>query len=216
MANSTRQVPPQIPRNEEWTVEEIEQDLRKLAVLWEPFRVEGTGKRRYPGEGEGAYLVRYLADDPSTARQFLRSIDLLTQIEQARRRQDVEAIHQLRHKMRAAYNPLVEAINKRKAPVGVGAEGLIMQPETPAGNAALAILLLEKFDRLHRLRRCLHCGAPFYARFKHQQFCPDPEKKCQWNHYHTPEWRKKNRERNKKHQRAYRDRLFGPPRRPRQ
>lgn len=76
-------------------------------------------------------------------------------------------------------------------------------------DALLALVELLRRGRLDRLRQCLRCRSWFYARFKHQRFCNDPEKKCQWRHYHTPEWRKKHREKNRRHQEEYRKRLFG-------
>jgi hypothetical protein len=87
--------------------------------------------------------------------------------------------------------------------------GFVMVETTERIDALLGLLELFGRRRLNRLRRCRHCSAWFYARFKHENFCIDPEKRCQWNHYHTPEWRKRNRERNRRQQREWRKRNFG-------
>jgi hypothetical protein len=208
MANVTRQVHAE---NRDF-LDERERLLREYGLWWEPFKLAAPAKRRYPGQGEAAYLLKYLSENPRNAKRLLKSISILQKLEEARRNKDVGAVHELRRDLATAYNPLIHAINKRRIEVGVQAEGLVVRPETPAGDAALAVLLLEKLGRLHRLRHCRHCGALFYARFKHQWFCPDPAKKCQWNHYHTSEWRRQHRERNKKNQQAYRERLFGKSR----
>ena len=87
--------------------------------------------------------------------------------------------------------------------------GLAIRPTSDEGKAALAALILADESRLSRIRPCLHCRTWFYARQERQRFCSDRAKRCQWKHYHSPEWRKRNREQNRKHQRAYRERLFG-------
>lgn len=87
--------------------------------------------------------------------------------------------------------------------------GWVPRPTSDEGKAALAFLVLSDESRSSRVRRCLHCGTWFYARQERQRFCSDRAKRCQWKHYHSPEWRKRNREPNRKHQREYRERLYG-------
>jgi hypothetical protein len=86
--------------------------------------------------------------------------------------------------------------------------GFVFISEDPRVHAVLGILELFRRGRLARVKKCLHCRSWFYARFKHQQFCSDTAKKCQWNRYHTPEWRRKHSEQNRQHQREYRQRMF--------
>jgi hypothetical protein len=87
--------------------------------------------------------------------------------------------------------------------------GLVVSSGTLRIHALLGLLELFKRGRLHRLRLCRHCQAWFYACSERQFFCNHPEKRCQWKHYHTPQWRKKNRERNRVLQRDYRARNSG-------
>jgi hypothetical protein len=183
-----------------------------------PFQ-EPQGTRRYPGESAGRYLAEYLnqASCSTNGRALLRSVYVIQELAQAVDRHDVDAVDRLRKRgLKFAYANLTSAINSamstRMSAFDVHENGLIVQATTPEGRAALAVLLLEKQRRLTRVRQCLHCGSWFYARFKHQGFCNNPQKRCQWNHYHTPDWRKRHREKNRKHQRAYRERNFGKKR----
>ncbi len=112
---------------------------------------------------------------------------------------------------RAHGNPhreLEKELRKGKM-MSFGASGSVgIEPVTPRGKAIFAVWKLILQGRIRRIRQCRHCGALFYARFEHQKFCSNPKTKCQWNHYHTSEWRKRHRERNRKHQQEYRKRLF--------
>lgn len=141
---------------------------------------------------------------------FLRSLSILKKFAQAARNHDKAAIDRLRRVGGAsdiAVNSLISAARPKRLAqlrVKVHKDGLLLQPTTPEGEAAVALLVLVQKVSLDRMRRCRRCRTWFYARFKHQQFCRDSKKKCQWNHYHSPEWRKKNRERNNQYQRAYR------------
>jgi hypothetical protein len=167
--------------------------------------------RRYPGEAEAGtvlWYIGFLARNPAKQKAFLRPLKTLQKIEAAVKNRDVNAVHCLRRAMRTAYEVLQNAINEKKWGVGVTNEGLIVRPATIGGEAALAVLLLSEKRRLTRIRSCLHCRRMFFARFKSQNYCNDPKSNCQWAHYHTPEWRRKNRE----HQRQYRDRVFGKQR----
>jgi hypothetical protein len=179
-------------------------------------------KRRYPGEYQGECLaarLNSLAGAPIKQRPLLRCLHILKQFERACKTKDVAAIERLRKQKKGlhfAYDCLVQAASRKKKGrkprcSGVHEEGLIVGPVGPAGQAALAALLLDNENRLDRIKQCLHCNSWFYARFKHQSFCPDSKKKCQWNHYHTLAWRKQHREQNRKHQKAYRKRLFTKP-----
>jgi hypothetical protein len=86
--------------------------------------------------------------------------------------------------------------------------GFVVEYATERIHALLALLELFERGKLARLKQCLHCKEYFYARFKHQKFCADSETNCQWEHYHTAVWRKQHRERNRKHQSKFRERLF--------
>jgi hypothetical protein len=183
----------------------------------QPFGEAGGKLRRYPGESEGGYLAEYLNNARRSNKQdrLLKSVRVVQQVAQAAYKHDIAAIDRLRKRgMNFAYTTLRTAINNEISgklgwAFGVEESGFTIRATTPDGKVALAVLLLEKHYRLTRVRQCLHCGSWFYARFTHQQFCNDATKRCQWNHYHTPEWRKDHRERNRRHQREYRKRLFG-------
>lgn len=178
-------------------------------------------KRRYPGENQGECLaarLNSLASAPVKQTPLLRCLHILKQFEQARKTKDVAAIDRLRKHKKGwhfAYDFLIQAASRKNGRKprfrGLHEEGLIVGPVGPAAEVALAALLLHSENRLDRMKQCLHCLSWFYARFKHQSFCPDSKKKCQWNHYHTPAWRKQHREQNLKHQKAYRKRLFTKP-----
>jgi len=174
---------------------------------WMPYR------RSYPGQAEGDRVTEYLnrlSRVDAKQHPFVRSLSILKQFAQAARNRDKAAVDRLGKVGGDAYiafNSLISAAKPKRLSqlrVNVHKEGLLLQPATPEGEAAVALLVLVQKARTDRIRRCPRCRAWFYARFKHQQFCRDPKTKCQWSHYHSPEWRKKNRERNKKHQSDYR------------
>jgi hypothetical protein len=170
--------------------------------------------RSYPGQAEGDRVTEYLNDLSRagvTQHRLLRSLSIHQKYLQAMRRQDKAAMGRLRKPgggADLAYHSLISAAKPKRLnqlQVTLNKEGLlILQPATPEGKAAVALLALIQKARVDRIRQCPRCRTWFYARFKHQQFCRDPKKKCQWSHYHSPEWRTKNRDRNKKHQRDYR------------
>jgi hypothetical protein len=169
--------------------------------------------RSFLGQAEGDRVAEYLNRLPRAGvkqHPFLRSLSILKKFAQAARNHDKAAIDRLRKvggDAHFAFNSLVSAAMPKRLNelrVKVHKEGLLLQPATPGAEAAVALLVLVQKTRVDRIRQCPRCRAWFYARFKHQQFCRDPKKKCQWSHYHSPEWRRKNRERNKKHQRDYR------------
>jgi hypothetical protein len=172
--------------------------------------------RSYPGQAQADFVTKYLNDLPRVrAKQhpFLHSLGVLWEFAEAVK--DGTAIDRLLKKRRGlnfAYNYLVTAAMPTKLEdlrVRRHKDGLLLQPTTLKEQAAVAVLVLDEKGRVDRIRKCLHCRTWFYARFKHQQFCNDPAKRCQWNHYHSPEWRKKHRERNKEHQAEYRVRNVG-------
>jgi hypothetical protein len=192
--------------------------LRKLGLSKE----EKPHGRRYPHEDHGHYLtecLNLLSHLPAKQRSLLESVRVLQEVARAQKNRDAAAIDRLRKAkkgMNFAYGYLVEAAlsglrehTKNRWAIGLHDDGLIVEPTTSEARAAIGALLLEKNGRIDRIKRCLHCQSWFYARFKHQEFCRDLNKRCQWNHYHSPEWRRQHREQNKKHQRAYRDRIFG-------
>jgi hypothetical protein len=173
-----------------------------------------TSARSYPGQTEGDRVARYLNDLPrARAKQhpFLKSLSVLRELAEAVKGSNETAIDRLLKRRRGvnfAYNWLVDAAKPtrlRDLDLKRHKDGLILQPTTPKGQAAVAVIVLDQKGRADRIRKCLHCGTWFYARFKHQQFCNDPVRKCQWNHYHSDEWRKQHRERNRKYQAAYRE-----------
>ena len=176
-----------------------------------------TSSRSYPRQAEGDSVTKYLNDLPrARAKQhpFVESVNVLRKLEQAVNDRDMPAVDRLLKNRRVslAYECIfAAAIPTRLKDLRFTRhkEGLILQPTTPKAQAAVALLVLNSNDLVGRIRQCLHCRMWFYARFRHQQFCNDSAKKCQWNHYHSPEWRKQHREQNRKHQAAYRERLFG-------
>jgi hypothetical protein len=170
--------------------------------------------RSFLGQAEGDRVAEYLNCLPRVGARrhpFLRSLSIHQEYLQAMRRQDKAAMCRLRKPgggAHFAYYSLISAAKPKRLnqlQVTLTKDGLlILQPATPEGKAAVALLALIQKARVDRIRRCRRCRTWFYARFKHQQFCRDPKKKCQSRHYHSPEWRRKNRERNRKHQRDYR------------
>jgi hypothetical protein len=183
-----------------------------------PFRELHETKRRYPGQVEGRNLAERLNQlSGSGARRdpLLQSVRVLLEIKKAQFNHDIAAIDRLRKAkrgMKFAYKYLLGAAiagSMRKLLIDVHEDGLILHPGTMEGKSALAALVLESTGRINRIKQCLRCRAWFYAKFKHQKFCPDANRKCQWNHYHSPEWRRQNRERNRRHQQEYRKRNPG-------
>lgn len=180
----------------------------------EPASMGMPSSRSYPGQAEGDRVTEFLNRLPRVGAKrhpLRRSLSIIQNAVQVVRSQDKGAIDHLgkaRKGIRFAHNSLVSAAMPKKLNqlrVTLNKEGLlILQPATPEGQAAVALLVLFHKGRVDRIRQCPRCRTWFYARFKHQQFCSDPKKKCQSSHYHSAEWRRKNRERNKQHQRAYR------------
>jgi hypothetical protein len=213
MASETTKVQPKVqPKvRRSWTKDElVARLLRDLESG--PFDRPLGSKRRYPGEVEADYLLTYigrLSRFPAKQESFLKPFRALLEMERVLGKKDEPAVRRIWPSARRAYNKLSHVIRAGGWTVGVSRQGLILEPMSKGGRAALAVLLLDEQHRLNRIRPCLSCDAWFYARFNHQRFCNDPEKKCQWNHYHTPEWRKKHREQNKKYQRDFRERTFG-------
>ena len=171
-------------------------------------------RRSFLGQAEGDCVteyLNYLSRVGAKRHPFVRSLSVHQEYLQAVRRQDKAAMARLRKPgggADLAYYSLISAAKPKRLnqlQVTLSKDGLlILQPATSEGKAAVALLALIQKARVDRIRRCPCCRTWFYARFKHQRFCPDPEKECQWSHYHSPEWRRKNRERNKKNQRDYR------------
>jgi hypothetical protein len=167
-------------------------------------------KRKYPGEKEAEYLLAYLRQRRRFSAEraaFLKAFRAWGRVVQAK---DIDALKRLgRRRILNPYYAITRMVGKRMVTVGVGADGLVVQPKSLMGKAAVAVFALSKHLRFDRIRQCIHCGEWFFARFKSQKFCNDPRKKCRWKHNHSPEWRKRNRERNKLYQRKYRKELFG-------
>jgi len=216
MANATRQVHHSAQRDRA-LLNKMKADLERTK---HPFSEARQASRRYPAEGAGKFLVEYLNALPLPKRSvWLESLGLIQALAEAVKNHDVAAVHRLltaKRGMKFAYEYLIKTAkvtsSLKRFALDVHEDGLIVHPETPSAIAALAVLVLEKKTRVDRVKKCLHCQLWFYARFKHQKFCADPTKKCQWDHYHTPEWRRLNRERNGRHQKAYRERNFGEKR----
>jgi hypothetical protein len=153
------------------------------------FRLEAPRpKRQYPGEVEARFLLAFIKSlSPHKRSTFLKVLV------PSRDR-----------------DPSMSALQKEiaggKWALTVGKDGVVLLPTEPEGVAALAVFLLRQRNLLSRVRQCRQCSAWFYARFKHKKFC---SVKCQVDAYHTPRWRKRNREKNLRRQREYRKRLFG-------
>jgi hypothetical protein len=201
---------------------ECEEEVRaKVTALWAagefgPFYHPEGAKRKYPGEAEATAVVdhmTYYLPTYSTKKKlkaFLKEFSILRDYEEQRQKGNDHASDEVGR----VWMRLMKRIREDHiVTVDVRGDGLLVQPTRAEGISALALLSLSvRYRRLTRIRPCLHCGSVFYARFDHQQFCPDPEKKCQWHHYHSPEWRKKHRERTKQLQKEYRERIFGKAR----
>ena len=168
-------------------IEEFFKDRLRDLGSWR-LRELQNAKRYYPGEVGANYLLAF--------------IESLTTTEQ-------EEFLGLIRNPNAAYEKMEEVIEAgRNYSWRISPAGIVLQPNDPEGAALLALLQLHSQGRLGQLKRCRRCRAWFYARFKSQRFCSNPETNCQWKDYHTPTWRKQHRERNRKHQRDYRNRLF--------
>lgn len=184
-------------------------------------KVSPKTTRYYPGEAEGRYLTRRLNQLSPEREPFLfMSLWTLLKVARVGRDRDIPILGILRKEKEIfseneartyLFSTAAGGFGKRsKLEIhGVHEDGLIIGPETTEGKDALTILSLEAKGKLDRIKRCIHCQDWFYARFKHQQFCSNPEEKCQFNHYHSSEWRKRNRERNRRHQVDYRKRNPG-------
>jgi hypothetical protein len=205
MANRTRQV----------------QRLKTPSIL--DGSTASTSGRQYPGDTAGKYIVERLnrMSETSPYRTALfGGLLILRQYEEAEAKGDTVTRDQLLRRKGfrnpkfwwdLLYSTAAEPnVKKRKISIhGIHEKGLVIQPTTTRGKDAFALLSLGAKGKLNRVRRCSRCKDLFFARFSHQWFC---SKKCQWDHYHSPEWRRQNRERNKGHQRSYRDRYFGKKR----
>jgi hypothetical protein len=224
MANLSRQVHKerrhQIPGREASRLKILEEKARAHFIAAcdagkrRSFNRPGLAGRRYPGEAEANYLlahIEYLSQFPKRKREFLRTLRILRDFEQTIKNRGGRTDGPFEPAVYAVWRKLTRTVQSGRTEIkDVIQEGLVVQPVGPEGTAALSLLSLFFCHwRLTRIRQCLHCGEWFYARFKHQQFCNAPEKKCQWNHYHTPDWRRQHREQNKVHQRSFRDRTFG-------
>jgi hypothetical protein len=216
MANETRQV--QKGKASQRGETDAIRLLRFLASSGAPYITDkGTLPRRpYPFRWQGECLAERLNRRPSTTKEnrLLTSVRILQEVARAMKNRDISAIDKLRKRKKGlnfAYDYLGSAAiaGKGKHRIGeVHEHGLTVRPSTDEGHAALAALVLEKENKIDRIKQCLNCKDWFYAIFKHQRFCNYPGKNCQWNHYHTPEWRKKHREQNRRHQAEWRKRTF--------
>jgi hypothetical protein len=170
--------------------------------------------KQYPGEDEGgavAAILQRLSRSPKKQKPFLEVLRSLQRLERGRDQKGVRATG------RMVPDVLIRKIEKglRRVKLLVLAKGYRLQlmPASLYGFFIQNLLTLFGMNRVNRIRQCGHCGTWFFARINHQTFCNDQEKKCQFTHYHTSEWRKRNRERNLRHQREYRKRLFEKGRR---
>jgi hypothetical protein len=200
-------------------LQEISEELARIEKGFGIGRIEysplfpqmANSKRQYPDEAAGRYLCWYLEHmRPSIRKNCLKLMRPFLRLEKARERQSFESVKRVWKECSHTVGILEKAaMRDRLEVVTFTSDGLLVRPTTLRGLAACAVLALFDKYRMHRIRRCMHCHSWFYARFKHQQFCNDPKKKCQWKHYHTPDWRKQHREQNRKHQRVFRERTFG-------
>src|SRR5579862_4938904 len=182
-----------------------------------------TSTRHYPGETAGRYIVERLNRMSETSRYrtaIFGGLLILRRYEEVVAKGDTVTRDQLLRRKsfrnpKFWWNSLCSIagevdVKRRKVMLhGIHEKGLVIEPATVRGKDAFAILWLCEKGKLNRVRSCSHCKLLFFARFNHQWFCST---KCQWDHYHSAEWRKQNRERNKGHQRKYRDRYFGKKR----
>jgi hypothetical protein len=209
----------QVSRQEELNFESMRAELERIQEQIATGRYERSplfpkvidGKRQYPGEPAGAYLASYLEHAaPSVRKRLLAWMLPLSRFSEAVRSKNIKAIDEARRRCKVSLDHMARAVMDKKWEfAGIVSDGLLLRPATPEGKAAFAGVSLFDVYQLHHVRRCQRCHSWFYARFKHQMFCNDPSKRCQWKHYHTPAWRRLQRERNRKHQREYRKRLFG-------
>jgi len=178
-----------------------------------PFPEVVEAKRQYPGAAEGTYLASYLNElsaQPEAQKAFTELVSPLQKFEQRMKRlkkgepTDRPTEPYTERDLMRAYAKLQQKID-RQGTARITKDGLVIPPISSEGRAALAVLILYQEFRLTRVQRCLQCGKWFFAHLERQMFCGDLEKRCQWKHYHSPEWRRKNRE----HQRKFRERLFG-------
>ena len=145
------------------------------------------GKRRYPGEEDDLSIVAYiqsLAQFPFKQKGFIH----LLRYSEATERANEERKLSVRRSKRwnGALMAEVNSALDEGEMLELGRDGQWMiRPTSLWGKATLGILRLWDEGRLSRIRQCKHCKDWFYARFRHQQFCNDPQKKCQMNHYHT-------------------------------
>jgi hypothetical protein len=178
-----------------------------------PFPEVVGARRQYPGAAEGTYLVSYLNELSARPRTQKTFTDLVSPLQEFERR-----IKQLKkgerpdgpgdsYTERDVWIPYAKLQKKidRRGLTRISKDGLVVPPESSEGKAALAALLLYGEFRLTRVRRCLQCKKWFFAHLERQMFCGDLKERCQWKHFHSPEWRRKNRE----HQQQCRDRIFG-------
>ena len=180
------------------------------------FHTSPRRERKYPGEVEAERLLRYLlspATTPQQRRSFVSLIRAMQEQQQPTRGFQEQSPPESRRRQRldAVLDKVKDAVSAGNRAVGVARDGsgLILKPTTEYGIAAVSAQFLFEERWLTRIRRCLKCKTWFFARFKHQKFCSNRETKCQWNHYHTPGWRKQHRERNRRHQAEYRKRNPG-------
>jgi hypothetical protein len=206
----------ELKREEELALERGKAELiaQLEAEGWPIFLRPEVSGRRYPGEAEAFHVLGQFIrwERPPRGKkikELLKAFRILRDYEEIGRTGSTRAVVK-GARVRSAWDKLERAIlSDRVFAVGPTEKGLVVEPVTEIGRTAFGLLSLAAQQRLARLRQCLHCRWWFYARFKHQRFCNDPAGKCQWNHYHTPEWRRQHREQNRKHQREYRKRLFG-------
>jgi hypothetical protein len=192
-----------------WDLIVVSTESRRLG----PFANYQKSQRVYPGEPEAAAVLSFLSSlktSPRRYKDFVKPLRILQLFESATRNYDSTTMHQMMKRATpTAYDSFGRAIRRRAELVAVREQGLIVRPKTTYGTAALGVLVLFEKRLLTRIRQCLHCKQWFYARFTHQKFCRDALKGCQWKHYHSPEWRKANRERNRTRQAKFRERMFG-------
>jgi len=181
-----------------------------------PFPEVVGARRQYPGATEGTYLASYLNElsaRPKAQKAFTELISPLQKFErrmkQLKKGEPAEGPLDA-YTERDVWIPYAKLQKKidRRGLARITKDGSVIPPESSQGKAALAVLILYQEFRLTRVRQCLQCRRWFFAHIERQGFCGDPQKKCQWKHFHSPEWRRRNRE----HQRKYREALFGKSR----
>jgi hypothetical protein len=167
--------------------------------------------KQYPGEDEGgvvAALLQRFSRSRKKQEPLLEVLHSLQRLERACGKRNGRAIRRLVPDVLA--KKIEKGLRRVQLLIWVNGSHLQLMPASLYGFFVQNVLTLFEMNRVSRIRQCGHCGTWFYARLVHQKFCNDPVKKCQWNDFHTSEYRSERyRQRNRRYQREYRKRNPG-------